>query len=1418
MARQVGRLTCLAACIARAMAAPQFTLPPLTPLSIAGDPASSTSISLASLSTATTSAPPTTTSAVAIPTSTGALYEPPGNQVILGAWVDQAINYSDTPAQVNARLERNFGMFQQTQEIPLVPYNFTLGAGGQGSELLIAATNTSAALFLTVYPVNITAVQPVDLEALGYQCQSYIEQGRPTFIRFAPEMQGPWMPYGVQPTEYIVMWQAMYRAVKAVSPNCALVWGPNIGSGYPYGVTLGEIPNVADQRALDTNNDGVLDSSDDPFTPYYPGDDYTDWHAVSLYYKGPNGGMSYNQAQPGGFVASLLAGSDPTTGADSGYNFYQTYCANKPNKACMLGESGAAYHVTSDGDASQLQLQQAWWQDCLTNATFFDAHPRLKGIMMFEFLKEEYDTGTADLRDYRITNATNILSAFQSDLSSVATRYAWASATTILNACPSSVNLLGVVTTISGTVLTVYETPCASLPPVTSTATTSSAAQPSLTALDPAAAARMTSSTTSGSFATFSALGSAPSVQHSNSALFITASVFLASTLGFNAGSLSDVGSKDPSLEPVESVVAESAPPATRRPTRSRQRPVSSAASAASTAETVNPLVAALDAHKERDPLLTEELAVGFIEMTPSGKLTTSHEDRLPPPPAVKGSVQSYVQSAVAHKRASMGSGKSHNDALTLSRTKPTTAIKFSPLKGTRRARRAEGEPKSDDLSSADTPEPENGIMNNDFCDACKGKGHFLCCEACPRSFHFSCLDPPLELSDLPENSWYCCTCLFSRRKTVVAIPSEAGPFTTLMTKVAKSNVTEFSLPASIRTFCKDVASRENGDFMDLVEHKPAKKTGVEERDPYKLKSKSGASVLCFRCKGAASSPSKPILSCDFCDQHWHLDCLDPPMASMPAPTKRWMCPTHPAHVQAKRKRARNTPVVAISKPGQRNNGDIDIVPGRFSRYFDQEVDYDRMNVNGVRYQVPEDAIILDFWTKAKDARSFRRVRGNTNQGALSQLAELQSTFQRQREEDSESLSTLSDLSDFVLNNFPTAPHLAAPVSDGGPPSADMDAEPDQASISPILAQAVLQRVQSPAEALPTPDNSSESSDETAGVKVNGQPKSPFDGRRVVGRTIYGATTPNSITSGSPTRRAQSSKPDSATVSNGKPHPSETIDRAPSAESALPAPEDGILGIDNAQDARPQSNAKKPRHPLKIRLSLKSKGSARASPEFEEHPVVQDTPVASTSSSTDAVPEGRPRRVTKRTRLSPPAVIQPPRRKRPSKPRFSKPAASSAPAPVPMTTDSTPPPMTSLRIDDVLPSSGPHLTAERSPAAARRSRAGKEPSAGLSTGSNRPTASQASGSPSGLPANESGSQGRSQSPIALTDETGVMAPHSGTTMRSATLDDEPHNLGMDSKAALAQVTGLLQDEDYAMQEDDTLKYLAAPAYVDGATN
>jgi hypothetical protein len=111
----------------------------------------------------------------------------------------------------------------------------------------------------------------------------------------------------------------------------------------------------------------------------------------------------------------------------------------------------------------------------------------------------------------------------------------------------------------------------------------------------------------------------------------------------------------------------------------------------------------------------------------------------------------------------------------------------------------------------------------------------------------------------------------------------------------------------------------------------------AEDRDPYRMKDRNGDTVLCFRCGQSSISeeslatratvlsaktdvpteaaPSgrpkraaarkinyrlgsldlelRSMLTCDFCPLSWHLDCLSPPLTSMPPMTRKWMCPNH---------------------------------------------------------------------------------------------------------------------------------------------------------------------------------------------------------------------------------------------------------------------------------------------------------------------------------------------------------------------------------------------------------------------------------------------------------------------------------------------------------------------------------------------
>ncbi|EJU05153.1 glycoside hydrolase [Dacryopinax primogenitus] len=378
----------------------------------------------------------TSTSPAGAAASATALNEPPDGQLYFGLWLDTSVTSGDSPLAANARVGRNISWFQFSQNIPVDQYNDVTGVGGIINATKVTETDTDAGIYVTVYPLNgLAAVTVQDMAALGIQLQSYIAAGHAVCLRFAPEMNGNWFPYATQPTLFKSTWITLYNTVKQSCPSCAFVWSPNAAVGYPYGITLDSVASAADQAALDTNNDGQLDNTDDAYAAYYPGDAYVDWNGVSYYYKGnyPN---DYNVIQPQGFFEGSMNGVLPEVDEIGQQRtqytpFYNAYCMKHP---CMLSESGASWKVNQTGipdwltvSPTQEQVEGAWWRDGITNITFLSTYPRLKMIMNFEWEKVETDGGIPTLRDFRLTNATDVLAAFVADLEGVAQRYLWAS-------------------------------------------------------------------------------------------------------------------------------------------------------------------------------------------------------------------------------------------------------------------------------------------------------------------------------------------------------------------------------------------------------------------------------------------------------------------------------------------------------------------------------------------------------------------------------------------------------------------------------------------------------------------------------------------------------------------------------------------------------------------------------------------------------------------------------------------------------------------------------------------------------------------------------------------------------------------------------------------------------------------------------
>ena len=189
-----------------------------------------------------------------------------------------------------------------------------------------------------------------------------------------------------------------------------MVWAPNAGNGWPWGVQRSQIP-PRDFELMDTNRNGILDSGDDPYAPFWPGDEYVDWIGASNYHFGTTPPY-YENTLPylGEFEANINA-----------YDLYQRYGPGK-NKPFLIAETGAAFHPREPVGPGELPIKQAWWRQTITNSTFLDTYSQIKLICMFEFIKIEGDNNN-DLRDFRVSFNPDVASAFIQDFAAVKNRY-----------------------------------------------------------------------------------------------------------------------------------------------------------------------------------------------------------------------------------------------------------------------------------------------------------------------------------------------------------------------------------------------------------------------------------------------------------------------------------------------------------------------------------------------------------------------------------------------------------------------------------------------------------------------------------------------------------------------------------------------------------------------------------------------------------------------------------------------------------------------------------------------------------------------------------------------------------------------------------------------------------------------------------
>ncbi|KAI8907794.1 glycoside hydrolase superfamily [Gorgonomyces haynaldii] len=392
--------------------------------------------------------------------------EPSQKGVYFGPWYER-LN-GDTPLAIQQRTQvKSFSLWQSDMNIT----DTLQSAYIDDFVKQVDALRSDAVLYLTIYPImGFEAVTQAAINEFATKIQTITASGRRVLIRYASEMNGSWFLYGQQPTAFLANWKQVVDAVRAKVPDrskYAFLWAPNAANGWPFGGALTSLtparPNYAvDFPLMDTNADGVLDALDDPYSPFYPGDDYVDWVGFSMYHYGAQYPWVTNDVPIPGKPEAILVGK-PGWGA---YNFYEMFCGSgaggqpvsksKGGKPFMITETGSTIHLSVDGpnatdaptrplnaDAeSRVPIKQTWWRQML-NETFLNQFPKIKGISTFEFIKHE-ETSWRDFTNMgKGTNITSqfggdggdmdnlVLKAFQDDFNGPLAKFViWSNATT----------------------------------------------------------------------------------------------------------------------------------------------------------------------------------------------------------------------------------------------------------------------------------------------------------------------------------------------------------------------------------------------------------------------------------------------------------------------------------------------------------------------------------------------------------------------------------------------------------------------------------------------------------------------------------------------------------------------------------------------------------------------------------------------------------------------------------------------------------------------------------------------------------------------------------------------------------------------------------------------------------------------------
>lgn len=333
-------------------------------------------------------------------------------------WFGPDIDWGDdAPDGYAGRLGATPSMYGVAVEYPL-----DRGARKEFLRATRAAAAQGAVLVVSLEPHrslgSLTAADAGSANALFQQVHEQYDTQ--LLVRFAPQMNGTWVRWGQQPTQFVRAFRTLATAVHGGTSDASMVWSPSYGAGYPFGESAGRLRDLSasDVSKLDTNGDGRLTAADDPYAPYWPGDTAVDWVGLSMFSFGKGKAteaagrdvpLTRNEVPESGEVAGRFAETWGYEQPQRDGSFYDRFAVADDRP--MLLDTGALYDHSLRG-AAELAVKQGWWRQVIAAV---EDHPLVRGVTFLETNRREPEAGNR-VADWRDTAVPGIAGSFRTDL------------------------------------------------------------------------------------------------------------------------------------------------------------------------------------------------------------------------------------------------------------------------------------------------------------------------------------------------------------------------------------------------------------------------------------------------------------------------------------------------------------------------------------------------------------------------------------------------------------------------------------------------------------------------------------------------------------------------------------------------------------------------------------------------------------------------------------------------------------------------------------------------------------------------------------------------------------------------------------------------------------------------------------------